>query len=184
MSGLYESLLNQYKNRSYWIDNSGTKGVILHNEPVDEVKKLIALYKVSNNMVFKIIEFVKEELTKGKDWRLYGKPEWEEVEKTAPKKKKKFIKPKAKHTHGFGENDITPQELIRKAKLKVMEPMTMYNVLDEMARTISLIPDQLKREVYVKKLSMEFDFDYEVLKKQVNIKRKNQNNERSNYKFR
>ena len=38
-----------------------------------------------------IIEFVKDAIAKGFDWRLYGQPEWEEIK---PKKRKKFMKPK------------------------------------------------------------------------------------------
>ena len=38
-----------------------------------------------------LIEFVLYALKRGYDWRLFGKPQWEEI---APKKKKKFMKPK------------------------------------------------------------------------------------------
>jgi hypothetical protein len=73
-------------------------GVILFNEKKKTVKHMLIKYKFSKfglnqdgNYLFNIIDFVKYALTKGFDWKLYGKPEWEAIE---PKKRKKFMKPK------------------------------------------------------------------------------------------
>jgi len=111
MSELYENLLIRYENRSYWIDDNDLKGVILHNETIDKIREMWVKFKYFkfslvkkvgvvvengysiNRDVYKIciIEFVKYALTRGYDWKLFGQPEWEEI---APKKKKKFIKPR------------------------------------------------------------------------------------------
>ena len=61
------------------------------------MRKMFIKYKYSKysliNGEYKIdlIEFVKYALTKGYDWKLFGKEQWEEIE---PKKRKKFIKPR------------------------------------------------------------------------------------------
>lgn len=103
----------RYKNKWKAIDDNGLKGIILFNEPIEVVKKMFIRYKHSNIVGYEtimvkrghgfgfthkkplhkicIIEFVKDALAKGYDWRLYGQPEWEAIE---PEKKKKFIKPK------------------------------------------------------------------------------------------
>ena len=100
MSELYQNLLNRYKNRSYWIDDYGTMGVILFNEDPFTIKTMWVKYKysklslVNGEYVMDIIAFVKYALSRGYDWRLYGKPEWQEIE---PKKKKKFMKPRGQH---------------------------------------------------------------------------------------
>ena len=69
-------------------------------------------------------------------------------------------------------NIPTPRELVDAAIKKHLQPSKMYDILDEMARTIALVPDPLRREVYVKSLSDEFKFDIETLRNQVNYKRK------------
>ncbi len=40
MSKIYENLLYRYKNRSYWIDDYGVKGVMLLNEKPFDVKTM------------------------------------------------------------------------------------------------------------------------------------------------
>ena len=95
MSEVYANLLIRYRHKSFWIDDNGLKGVILFNEDPFTIKKMLVTFKYSQpNNKFCIIEFVKEALTKGFDWKLYGQPEWEALK---PKKKKRFIKPKYKH---------------------------------------------------------------------------------------
>ena len=97
MSELYENLLIRYRNRSYWIDDYGTMGVILFNENPDTIKRLFVKYKysklslVDGKYLIDLIEFVKYALMRGYDWKLYGKPQWEAIE---PEKRKKFMKPK------------------------------------------------------------------------------------------
>ena len=90
-------------------------GVILFNEDEFTIKKLWVKFKYSklcliesidqetlglngkhftykkNTYKINIIDFVKYALTRGYDWKLFGKPEWEAIE---PEKKKKFMKPK------------------------------------------------------------------------------------------
>ena len=99
MSELYVNLSFRYQNKSFWIDDNGLKGVILHNESLQKVKTMLVRFKYSKYCLdketgeykFDLIEFVKLALTKGYDWRLFGKPEWEALK---PKSKPKFIKPK------------------------------------------------------------------------------------------
>jgi hypothetical protein len=136
MSELYQNLSNRYSNSIKFIDDFDLKGIILFNEPIEQVRKMWVKYKYSkfslvdekeetiNNPILKfapifksannigklpkvigrknitvdrsvykidIIEFVKYALTRGYDWKLFGKPQWEAIE---PKKKKKFMKPK------------------------------------------------------------------------------------------
>ena len=95
---------------------------------------------------FCIIEFVKDALIKGFDWKLYGQPEWEALK---PKKRKKFIRPNIRKVTA---NIPTPRELVDAAIKKHLQPSKMYDILDEMARTIALVPDPLRREVYVDNL--------------------------------
>ena len=110
---------------------------------------------------FSIEKFVIFGLERGYDWEVYGRPQWKAIQ---PVIKKRFIKPKFKKDEVILDS---PKELVEKAKKKFLEPSKLYDILDEMSRTISLIPNQLKREVYINQLSKEFNFDYEVLKKQV-----------------
>ena len=97
MSELYENLLYRYKNRSYWIDDYGVKGVILFNEKPFDIKTFLVKYKysklslINGKYKFNLIAFVTYALTRGYDWKLFGEPEWKAIE---PKKKKKFMKPK------------------------------------------------------------------------------------------
>lgn len=113
---LYQNLLMRYSNQIYLIDDYGTKGVILCNEPKERIMRMFLKYKshklsfvqtkeiksfvpwLNKIVTFKhdvykidIIEFVKFALVRGYDWKLYGEPEWEDIR---PKKKKKFIKPR------------------------------------------------------------------------------------------
>ena len=168
MSELYENLMNQYKNSIKYIDSNGLKGIILFNEPEFTVKKMWVTTAYGTKVPYiDIIEFVKDAIRKGFDWRLYGQPEWEALK---PKKKKKFMKPRAL----INEIKIdSPQELVRKAMIKHAEPMKMYEVVNEIARTIALVPDGLKREIYAKQLSSEFNLDYSVLKNKIEFKHKN-----------
>jgi hypothetical protein len=74
---------------------------ILNFEPIfkshiniDKPPKVIGRRKLTVNQdIYKIdiIEFVKYAITRGYDWKLFGQPQWEEIE---PKKKQKFMKPK------------------------------------------------------------------------------------------
>ena len=97
MSELYANLLLRYRNRSYWKDDNGVKGVILFNEKPFAIKTLLVKYKysklslVDGEYKFDLIAFVKYALTRGYDWKLYGEPQWKAIE---PKKTKKFMKPR------------------------------------------------------------------------------------------
>ena len=99
MSELYVNLSLRYQNKIFLIDDDGLKGVILMNETKARIREMLVRYKYSKYGLdeksgeyrLKLIEFVKFALTKGYDWKLYGKPQWEEI---APKKRKKFIKPR------------------------------------------------------------------------------------------
>jgi len=117
MSELYQNLLSRYKNRSYWIDDYGTMGVILFNEDPFTIKTMWVKYKysklslVNGEYIMDIIAFVKYALSRGYDWHLYGKPEWQEIE---PKKKKKFMKPKSKYfpTEKYPHHDEYMEKLL------------------------------------------------------------------------
>lgn len=131
--------------------------------------KIIPIEKeiIETNHFFSIEKFVIYGLERGYDWEVYGRPQWEAIQ---PEKKKRFIKPKIKKEEVKLDS---PKELIEKVIKKHLNPTKLYDVLDEMSRTIALIPSQLKREIYVKQLSNDFNFDYEVLKNQVEFKRNN-----------
>lgn len=173
MSELYYNLLSQYKNKSYWIDDNGLMGVILFNEDPFTIKTMWVKFKysklslVDGEYIMDIIAFVKYALSRGYDWRLYGKPEWQEIE---PKKKTPFMKPRILIKE---DKIISPEELVRKVMIKHAEPMKMYEVVNEIARTVALVPDGLKREIYAKQLSSEFNLDYSVLKNKIEFKHKN-----------
>lgn len=112
---LYQHLKIRYRNSIKLIDDNGTKGIILFNETPQQIRKMFIKYKYSKfgykeeveieliktdgtriplkKRIYEIdiIEFVKYALTRGYDWKLFGEPEWKEIE---PQKKKKFLKPR------------------------------------------------------------------------------------------
>ena len=118
MSELYLNLSLRYRNSWKVIDSNGLKGIILFNETYRELRTMWAKYKYCDESItgyetimvrrgygggflhkkpiyhIDLIEFVKDALTKGHDWKLYGQPEWEAIE---PVKKKKFINPKKRN---------------------------------------------------------------------------------------
>ncbi len=97
MSELYQNLLFRYSNNIKYIDDFGVKGIILFNEPMSQMRRMFVKYKycklslIEGEYKINLIEFVLYAIERGYDWRLFGKPQWEEIE---PKKKKKFMKPK------------------------------------------------------------------------------------------
>jgi len=112
---LYQNLQIRYRNSVKRIDDNGLKGIILFNETPQQMREMWIKYKYSkfgyketvefeliksngeripqkkNIYEIDIIEFVKFGLKRGYDWKLFGQPEWEELQ---PKKKKKFMKPR------------------------------------------------------------------------------------------
>jgi hypothetical protein len=61
---------------------------------IDKPPKVIGSRNITiDRSIYKIdiVEFVKYAITRGYDWKLFGQPQWEEI---APKKKRKFMKPK------------------------------------------------------------------------------------------
>ena len=94
---LYEHLLIRYRNSIKYIDDYDIKGIILFNEPVEQIKRMFIKFKFSKYSLvdgeykINIITFVKYALKRGYDWKLFGQPEWKAIK---PKKKKKFMKPR------------------------------------------------------------------------------------------
>ena len=111
--GLYQNLLIRYRNSIKFIDDNELKGIILFNEEIPDLRRMWIKYKYSKFGYVKtidielvtsngkripqkkdiyeidIIEFVKYGLSRGYDWKLFGQPQWEELQ---PKKKKRFMK--------------------------------------------------------------------------------------------
>jgi len=197
----YANLLLRYTNKMFLCDDFGLECVLLFNEQPQRIRYYIKRFELSKNTEkietkrtiktvsfadfkyldivdnvrinpiqkpeghevkffdkeiteveykFNIVDFVKYGLTKGFDWRLYGRVEWEEMQ---PQKKKKFMKPKTSSIIKGDNHSL---------------------LVHEMARTISLIPNELKRAVFIeenhKKLAVSKEELEQLVKKQLNKK--------------